>query len=157
MKKSVKWMLGIVIGLLVVAVVVVAGYFVFGHLASGGFQVGSRFDRPWNDIPRNRMPMMPDWGTRSFRSGIFYPLGFLASCLLCLGVISLIVVGVIALVRNMSQPKTTVAQTVATPVAAPEVTPAPVAEPEPNPACPNCAQPVQPGWKHCPHCGAPLT
>jgi hypothetical protein len=23
-------------------------------------------------------------------------------------------------------------------------------------ACPSCGQAVQPGWTHCPHCGAPV-
>ena len=25
-----------------------------------------------------------------------------------------------------------------------------------SPICPNCGQPVQAGWAHCAHCGAPL-
>jgi predicted lipid-binding transport protein (Tim44 family) len=34
--------------------------------------------------------------------------------------------------------------------------PAPAEAPASQAVCANCGQPLQPGWRHCPNCGAPV-
>lgn len=159
MKTSVKWILGILIGLLIIGLVAVTGYYLLSQMTFASFHLGSRYDNPWDNYPGNRLPMPHEWGMRTFRTGWVIPFGFLASCLLCLGVITLIVVGVIALVRSQSRPKTTATQAPPASVITPGTiaTPAPASEAEPVQACPSCQRPTQPDWAHCPYCGARLS
>lgn len=83
----------------------------------------------------------------------------LLTCLAGLAVTAIVIAGVVALIlwaarsgglAAISRP----ASPVPTPL--PVSTPAsPSASPETS-VCPNCGQPMQTGWSHCAHCGAPL-
>jgi Na+-transporting methylmalonyl-CoA/oxaloacetate decarboxylase gamma subunit len=176
MKTSVKWIIGIVVGLFVI--VCLAG---FALLAIRGFNgsglvLGTRMGQFWNgqrsmpfgnmpfrDMPWGVMPMRPYRGFFGGWNGLFSPLRFIAFPLLCLGFLALVILGIIALIRSQSRPKPAAAAV--TPAVAPMAEPnttveqstgAPVTEVV-EPTCPNCGQPVQRAWKHCPNCGAPLT
>jgi hypothetical protein len=166
MKTSTKWILGIVIGLLVgcilLAVVGGAGYWALNRSGMLGWEMGARTGRLWGNqaTPFNGMPMHAYYG-------FFSPLRYIAFPLLCLGVITLIVLGIVALVRSSSKPRPAEAATVPAPAPAPVVAPAaepvqavaeaPVqaVQPATHP-CPNCGREVQEDWVSCPYCGAPL-
>jgi zinc-ribbon domain len=84
----------------------------------------------------------------------------LLSCLVGLGLTVLVLGGLVALVlwaaQNMgAKAAPALGTTQALPVGeqVPAVSTHSRAEPR---ACPNCGQPVQAGWSHCAHCGAPL-
>jgi hypothetical protein len=158
MKTALKWILGILIGLILVAAVVAIGFMVAGRSGWGHGMMESRAIHPWDGgrvMPWRDMPMQPYGGMFHRPFGGFFPLATLAGGLFCLGVLVLIVLGIIALVRALSRPKQ------------PAASPAPVIEPAPAPApalvevaahpCPTCGRQVQEDWHHCPHCGADLS
>ena len=169
MKKGFKWVLGIVIGLAVVAVLVGAGFMVFNRVHQVGWMMGGRDFRlgdnksarswrtvpgqemPWGVKPQNDRPMGPGWGSPMARFGGFQPLKILFGCLIGIGFLVLVVLGVIYLVRSVVQPKQPVVTT-ATPVPS-----APASIPTAVQTCPHCGRPVQDGWSHCPYCGGPIT
>jgi len=158
MKKVWKWIIGIVIVLLVVAV-----------LVGGAFLMRSRFNevravqlsRPAQQAPgfgktpfgdegqgRPGWPGMMPYGGRGYHMrgpgmmgfGGGMPFAGVFGGLICLGFLTLVVLGIIWLVRGRRSPM---------PVEAAVVTPAAVAV---HP-CKKCGQPVQEGWNHCPNCG----
>jgi hypothetical protein len=66
--------------------------------------------------------------------------------------VSLVVLGILWMVRTLRQPVQTVNSRVyRQPVAASH---ADAVKPT---VCPNCPQTVEPSWSHCAHCGAPLS
>jgi hypothetical protein len=159
MKKTMKWIIGIVVSLIVLAVIVGVGYLVISHWTGAGRVIVERNIQPWgNDrtLPWRDMPTRPSRALPGLWFGGFPVLRMISGGLVCLGFVALIVLGVIALVRWLKRsPKTAVAsQPAVAPVsvAAPET----ASEPAPAAACPNCGQPVQPDWSHCPYCGADL-
>lgn len=180
MKTSTKWILGILLGVVVlglVCVVGVIGYNLWG--GSSGWALETRSGQlwgdenatPWRMMPYNRMPMRPygDFhmspygGMRGAWFGFFSPLRLVGFPLLCLGFLALVVIGIVLLVRGTRKPQPA-AIAAAAPVAAATSEPTTVAEPAP-PAeaaqtaatpCPNCARPVQADWSHCPYCGTAL-
>jgi hypothetical protein len=169
MKRGIKWFLGIVIGLAVVAVLIGAGFLVFNRGHEAGWMMGGRFLRfgnnegarawrnvpgqemPWGARPQNNQPMGSGWVAPMTRLGGFRPLRILFGCLIGIGFLLLVVLGVIYLVRSLVQPKQPVVTT------AMPVTPARAPNPTSVHACPHCGRPVQDDWSHCPHCGGPLT
>jgi hypothetical protein len=149
MSKTLKWILGIVIGLIVVAVVLAGVGLVVsrwhgGYAMMGGPELrGWDGRRGWSD---DQMPMMRD---RSFPMGAarpFAPLWTLGIGLLCLGGLALIVLGIIALVQVIRRPTPQPA------AVAPAGEPATAA----THPCPSCERPVQDDWAHCPYCGTDL-
>jgi uncharacterized membrane protein len=77
--------------------------------------------------------MMGDWGYSPF--GWFgMGLGMLFMWLIPIGVITLIVFGVVSLVRNSGNPTS----------------------PTPQTPCPNCGKGTQADWQNCPYCGTAL-
>ena len=137
MKKIWKWVIGIVLGLVVLALLVGVG-FAF-HAGAGRFS-----ERAWNGFGRDGrgFGMMPYGGMH--RGFGMMPFGGFFGGLIFLGVVALIVLGILWLVRSLRKP--------ATPVA-PAATVIPVA---PAATCRNCGNPVESGWRNCPHCGKKL-
>ena len=158
MSRTAKWILGIVIGVLVVAVIVTVGYFVFtrGYGMAGMMDDPSfRFRGEERAFPRGYMPMHPNGRPFGGMHGLwgfgFSPLGWILNGVVRLGLIALFVLGVIALIRAI-WPKQT---------AAPSTDQSFQVVQEQNAAvssvCSNCGFQVQHGWKHCPNCAQALT
>jgi uncharacterized membrane protein len=151
MKTIWKWVIGIVIGLVVLAVLVGVGFAIRGnfHVYRAETQLPRQFSQrapgliPYggNGIPMRRPGMM------SFG---FFPLGGILGGLFCLGFIALVVIGIILLVKALRKPKTAspVTATPEAPVEAAVVTPS-----EEIHTCKKCGQPLQAEWKNCPYCG----
>jgi hypothetical protein len=170
MKTSTKWIIGIAAGLLLLCLAAGALTVAASWIYGSGWSLESRTGQlwsddqsvaPWNGMPMDRsqgMWMHPYRGVDGVWFSLFSPLRIVGICLLCLGLLALIVIGIVLLVRRPGRSQAAVA-----PAAAPAVEPAAAPAPAPEPAaaaaasiCPNCAQPVESGWSHCPHCGAPL-
>lgn len=85
-----------------------------------------------NVLPYRMFPHSNFWGV--------FPFGWmmLGMWLIPLLVVVLLVIGIIALIRSSSSS-----------TAKMQVQGA-------SKTCPTCGKPVQPDWKHCPHCGADL-
>jgi hypothetical protein len=159
MKKVWKWVIGIVVGLLVVALVVGGAFFVRSHFSFPA-AAGVRLINPTVQTPgvgktpgwdMGRGPrgftgrgegMQPfgegGWGRRGMHMGMmgfgWMPFGGVLGGLVLLGFLALAVLGIIWLV-NRSKPTVAVVPSVA-------VSP-----------CKKCGQPVQTGWTYCPNCG----
>ena len=172
MKKVWKWVIGVVVVLVILAILVGGAFVLRNHLMNvGGL---SRVIRPGVQFPGNRqLPapnngnngtngngtrrMMPfgngGWGARGMYMGGFGMLGFgrmmpfggLFGGLVSLGILVLIVLAIIWLAGNLRRPAVLAAAPVA-PVN--PVVPAVAAHP-----CEKCGEPVQEDWKFCPHCG----
>jgi hypothetical protein len=168
MKTVWKWVIGIVVVLVIVAVLVGGVFLLRSHLLN---VVGvARLNRPGVQVPGNgklpsgnngngqpgttrRFPgMMPfSNGGRGGRGmmgfGRMMPFGGLFGGLISLGVLALIVLGIIWLERNLRKPAAPVFPVV--PIA--PVIPAVAVHP-----CQKCGEYVQEDWKFCPHCGEKL-
>jgi len=182
MSKVLKWVLGILAVLVVVAVVVGVGFMVSSHWSGSNWMMGGRsfqpYDdgrvRPWKDAPQFEMPMHPRWDTPFDRRGGFpiqrfggfFPLGMIFGTLCWAGLVFFAVLGVISLIRGRKNGKKQAAGhevVAAAPIAS--VTPeAPIAEvgtvdetpDQVTDTCSNCGHEVQEAWSHCPYCGQNL-
>ena len=158
MKTSSKWILGIVIGLVVLAALGAVGYLAARQWI-GGRGPAEAYARPywdgdrampWRGMPWQGMPgqIMPHHSGQilpGFRPGAFMLLFPAGLGLLCLGLLALIGLGAVALVRSLKGTSTAAAPVQAIqPAEAPAMT------------CPNCGRPVQDDWGHCPYCGTAL-
>lgn len=184
MKKVWKWVIGIVIVLVIVAAVVGGVFLVlhrFGNIQAVTRSFGPGLQQPGPGFvpgPGNAQPGGPQQyrGMRPYGQvgpgmymrgrgmmgfGGFNILGGIVRGLLTLGLLALTVLGVVWLVTTLRRPMAPVAA--AAPIAPPApMSPsdstsnvAPVALVATHP-CPNCGEPVQEDWKHCPHCGKSL-
>ena len=146
MKKVWIWIIGIVLGLVIIAVLVGVGLMVFGnfHGYRAGIQVAPRFsERGPGMMPYDGYGyQMRGPGMMGYGFGRMPFAGFFGG-LLCLGFLALVVLGIIWLVRRQGTPK---------PVDVPAVTPAVMPAATVNP-CKNCGRPIQNDWKVCPYCG----
>lgn len=149
MKKSTKWIIGILVAIIVIAVIgfVAMAWLNFGN---GGWEYGMRTGRLWDRnqlLPRGTTPWnMP---MHSFRwsgawSGFFGLFRLFGGLLLCLGLPALFIFGIALLIKS-SQRST-------------QVSPPPTAPSAPQAApsgknCPSCGRFVQEDWSHCPYCG----
>ncbi|HEX7541685.1 MAG TPA: zinc-ribbon domain-containing protein [Anaerolineales bacterium] len=140
MKKVWKWIIGIVLGLVILAVLVGVGFMVRRnfHVYRAEAQVSPGFSErgpgmmPYGGFGSHmRGPGMMGYGMRPF-GGFF---GGLVS----LGFLALVVLGIIWLVRSLRTPK---------PVEVPAAMPAAIVNP-----CRKCGRPIQNDWKVCPYCG----
>ena len=147
MKKVWKWVIGIVIGLVVLAVLVGVGFLVFGGFHAVRIENG--YTRGWS---QQGPEMMPYNGFGGHMRGLgmmgrggMLPFGGFIAGLICLGFIVLIVFGIFWLVRatrkstHLDSP-------------APLTTPAAMSAPLMD-TCQKCGKPIQADWKNCPYCG----
>ena len=176
MSTALKWILGIIIGLLVVAVVVSVGFFAFTRFGGGGLN-GAYYGHMWGGgrhmpyypmpnygNPGRNLPQAPYRGFPGFRLG-FLPLGGIGLALICLIFLGLVIGGIIALVNSSRRSASRAAvEASATPTVA-ATSAATVPGPAPATAeatvaqrnCPNCGRTVNEDWGHCPYCGADLS
>jgi len=143
MKNIWKWIIGIVLGLVILALLVGAGFaFRTGSLGCGA-RARSGFDqdgRSFGMMPYDGMHRgfgMMHYGGMHRGFGMM-PFGGLFGGLISLGVLALIVLGILWLVRSLRKPA---------------VPAAPVVPAVPAATCRNCGNPVESGWRNCPHCG----
>jgi hypothetical protein len=134
MKKIWKWVIGIVLGLVVLALLVGAGF----AFRTGSLGCGARARNGFDQDGRG-FGMMPYGGMH--RGFGMMPFGGFFGGLISLGVLALIVLGILWLVRSLRKPA---------------VPAAPVVPAVPALACRNCGNPVESGWRNCPHCGKKL-
>ena len=146
MNTATKWIIGIVVGLILLTAIVGIGYLAFSRWPGPIWVMRSPGIHPWED--GRGMPLLPFRGLPAQRFIGFFPLRFLGGGLIFTGALVLIVLGVIWLVRSLGRPQPS------SPLAVP--TPAPAVPQPAAQACPNCKRPVQEDWSHCPYCGADL-
>jgi hypothetical protein len=148
MKKVWKWVIGIVIGLIVLAVLVGVGFLVWGnlHVYRGVAQLNRGFSQ--------RGPGMMPYGGFGYQlrgPGMMgyrmIPFGGFFGGLLMLGFLVLIVLGIIWLVGR-ARTSTPIQSTAAVPAVNSEPIPAAVLNP-----CKKCGRPLQADWTVCPYCG----
>jgi len=135
MNKVLKWILYVLLGLVILAIIAGIVFAVFGGYGYAMMRPGIRMMEPY----------------RSFGFGGFSPLRAIFGGLLGLGIFILVIVGIVALVNALVRGNRPAAYSQpAQPVAS--VQPAAAAH-----NCPNCGKPAQEDWKTCPYCGTPLT
>jgi hypothetical protein len=124
--KALKWILGILGVLIVVAVVVGVGFLAVSHWGGTRWMMSARsFEpyeggrvNPWRNSPQFEMPMHPNWGmpmapgTAGHRGrfplgrfGGFFPLGLIFGALFWGAVVFFVVLGVIYLFRGRNKPQ----------------------------------------------------
>jgi hypothetical protein len=147
MKKVWKWIIGIVLGLLVLAILVGVGFaFRSGYIGAcnvrardgSGPTITREFGTPYGGMHRG-FGMVPFTGMQ--RGYGMMAFGGLLGGLFRLGLLALVVVGIVWLVRRLRQP--TAAAVPATPIA-------------PLASCGKCGKTVETDWKNCPYCGKKL-
>jgi hypothetical protein len=140
MKKFWKWFIGIVLGLLVLAILVgipLAMHF-WGPAGFATSRLELRGDQPGWGLRGDQdygMPMMRGFGGHGMmRSGGFgfMPFGGIFGGLLGLGLLVLVVVGIVWAVKATRMPRV------------------------PMRSCTSCGRAVQEDWKACPYCGKKL-
>jgi hypothetical protein len=129
MNKALKWILVVLVGVIVLAII--AGI-VFAFVGAARYGV----------VRQGIRPFMP---YQNYQFGGFRGLGVIFGGLLGLGVFILVVVGIVALISALFR-NNRPAQ-----IAPPAQPPAAVR------TCPNCGKPAQEDWKTCPYCGTPLS
>jgi hypothetical protein len=175
MRKVWKWIIGIVVVLVIVAVVVGGVFMVrsllmnraaIARLNQPGRQAPGTSPLPFGNkgegqrgVPWGFPGMRPNankgWGgdggymrgpgMMGFGGRSIF--GGLIGGLFCLGLLALIVLGIVLMARSLRKPAV-IAAPVAPMPAASDV--APVSSMH---SCSRCGEPVQDGWKHCPNCG----
>ena len=160
MNTSTKWILAIVIGAVILVCFAAVAITAISWFDGPQVMIGHRTAFPWFGgrlLPfgdeLGDMPMIPRSG---FSNQLFYsnfPFRLICLPVLCLGFLFL--AGLVGLVLLLTRRNTQPAAGPPTP--APE--PVPVIEPEMTQTqsltCASCGQPLEEGWSHCPHCGAP--
>lgn len=165
MKKVWKWMLGILIGLVVIAIVLGAGFMLARRAGTIKWMRESRLAQrgnveqgtPWKNKPgqngpknfgRNDMPMHY-YGGMGFRPfGGLMLVGRLVGGVFRLAILGLVIFLAVTLALRQKQVKQSLPANAAQPAAEfNEVA---------GMACPHCAREIQADWKHCPYCGNSL-
>jgi hypothetical protein len=157
MNKTTKWILGIIAGVILLAVIACAAVVVLNMWGGTGWMMGSRSGRLWDG--RGIMPGQSMHG--SWSGSFFSPIRMLAPALICLGLITLIIAGMVALVLNQQQKKGTVPAPVppAPPAEAVQATStidATPADEQAEKTCSSCQHVISEDWKVCPYCGTPV-
>ncbi len=136
MSKALRWILYILLGLVVLAIIVGIVFAVFGGYRYTMMGQGFRMMGP-------------------MRYYSFSPLRTIFGGLFGLGVFILVIVGIVALINalvrtNRPIPSNPPAAMTTPATATPATT-------TPTRTCSNCGKPAQDDWKTCPYCGSPLT
>lgn len=176
MTRTVKWILGILIGLVALCAIVVFGFFAISRLNFGAVAVSRRAFTPFEG--RGNLPMAPYQEMPYRHLSASFPFGFLGGGLILAAFLGLFVLGVIALVLLLRQParaaiqstgpmQTTVVDQAATgapmtpgrPAAQDQSAASQVISPSAptGQSCPSCGRSVQADWSHCPYCGTALS
>ena len=134
MSKVLKWILYVLLGLVVLAII--AGV-VFAFFSPARYVMNHPGIR-----------MMAPYGY--YRVGIS-PLRAIFGGLFGLGIFVLIIIGIVALVNAIVRGNRT------TMVTQPQQPLQPTQSAAAARPCPNCGKPAQEDWKTCPYCGTPLT
>ena len=158
MSKTMKWIIGILVVLVMVCAVVALGFLAFSPMHGTTWMPGGHMPRYWDggrfnprsDMPWDDLPMGPN----SWARGLL-PFGGLVRGLFCLGFLFLIGLGVVALVLAITQSRKPAAAIASPAKSTPLAEQAQAAIPARS--CPNCQHPVDDGWTHCPYCGTALT
>jgi hypothetical protein len=169
MKKATKWVFGIVIGMVVLAILASVGFMVFGDWGERGRGAtprqiqpwGEQREMPWKGNPGFGMPMRPCRGMPGGMHGGFggfSPFGMFFGSLIWLGVLVLIVLGIIAFVRYLKRsPHPAIADvTTASSVPLPPSESVIESSSLTTHPCPKCSRDVQEDWIHCPYCATDL-
>jgi zinc-ribbon domain len=126
MSKTLRWVVFILLGLVVVALLIWAVFAIFGNFGYG-------------------MMMRPGvWSWDNMRMD-YNPLRWIFGSLLCLGVFLLVVLGIIAVVAAIVRGNRPVQSNL----------PAAQVDTHVR-TCTNCGRLAQEDWKTCPYCGNPL-
>ena len=148
MSKVLKWILYVLLGLVVLAVIAGIFFAIFG--------VGHAFPmmrQGFRTVQPGFRMMQP------YRYNYFYPGRAIFGGLFALGLFLLVVIGIIALISFLVRGNRPAQQPPAAQMA--PLSPAPTPSPEPMPVstrtCSNCGKPAQDDWKTCPYCGNPLS
>ena len=148
MKKAWKWVIGIVVGLVILAALVGVGFLVWGNMhAYGGVA------RVYRGFSQRGPEMMPYGGFSYHMRGpemMAYrmnPFGAFFGALLMLGFLALVILGIIWLVGHVRTPNQGQTTLVVTPASS-EPMPAEALNP-----CKKCGRPLQADWSVCPYCG----
>ena len=154
MKSILKWILGIVVVLVIVAGLVGLGFVMYNRMSAVAVQRAIPNPQTWNG-PMNRVPggrisprVMPMMGNRGFGRGfgLFTPglmfLGLLGRLVPIALLILLLYIAYRLGKRNV--PVSAAAAPASPPAASTRL-------------CPKGQSPVQDDWKHCPNCGEPQT
>ena len=141
MKSTTKWVIGILVGVVLVAALVAVGYLVFERWAGPAWEVRAPSLRPWEG--GRGMPMQPFQDMPHLRIVRYSPLRFIGGGLIFVGMLVLIGLGIAALVRSLRRPL-------------PAAAPASLIPQAGTQTCPNCNRPVQADWLHCPYCASDL-
>lgn len=179
MSKTAKWILGIGLGLLVVACLAAAGFMVMAHRVNSAWTMDSRSGwlwhgdsstpwgnnsgdqdqgqmMPWGRMPRGRLPRsgmpgfaLPFFRMGGFHTGFFSPIRFIAAPLLCLGFLGVLILGGVAIGVNARKSKKTT--TPAQPSPASETGPSP--EPTTNAVSESSAAASAVEIRTCGNCG----
>jgi zinc-ribbon domain len=167
MRKVWKWVIGIVVVLVIVAVLVGGAFLLrsrFANIVSVARPNNPGFQVPGNGNGQRGLPgpfpgMRPfdngGWGGYGMHMrgrgmmgfGWWMPFGGLIGGVFGLVFLALVVLGIIWLVNRLRKPA------MVTSPAAPVVAAAPAAPLAATHPCSRCGEPVQEGWKHCPNCG----
>ena len=154
MKKAWKWILGIVIGILVVCLILAAVPFFMHNFGGGSYGMMGNYGRGGDFDGWGRHPMMGGRGGYMPFYGGFFLLGGLFRLLIPLALLGLVGSGIFTLGKRSVAP----AVVNAAPVTAPAVEPAVEASGESvsTRACARCGKPVQDDWTTCPYCGTSI-
>ncbi len=131
MSNVLKWILYVLLGIVVLAVIAGIVFAIFGGPAYTMMRPGIR--------------MMAPYGY--YRVGVS-PLRAIFGGLLGLGIFLLVIIGIVALISALVRGNRNVVST------QPQQPVQPAAPVKP---CPNCGKLTQEDWKTCPYCGTPLT
>lgn len=143
MKKVWKWIIGIVLGLVILAVLMGVGFVVRRNFHV--YRAEALYSRGFSERGPGMMPY-GGFGSHMRAPGMMghglMPFGGFFRGLVSLGFLALVVLGIIWLVRSQRTPK---------PVEVSAAMPAAVVNP-----CKKCGRPIQDDWKNCPYCGNKL-
>jgi hypothetical protein len=148
MKTGWKWVIGIVLGLVILAVLVGVGFMVWNNMHV--YRGVAEFNQGFSQRGPEMMPYggfgyeMHGPGMMGYRVN---PFGGFFSGLLMLGFLVLVILGIIWLVGRLRSPKP-VETAAALSASTSESMPAATLNP-----CKKCGRPLQADWSVCPYCG----